>query len=207
MKRLLFLSALLLFMVSLTSHGQEMPRGLRAFRDVCVKAKDAYSKHDAGALSRCITVMDSLDEKEVFGELHCEPMQPGTEVAPDDFHFTPEWFDDQLMKWVAKDRYQPHMAHRGENILLYHVKILAHSTASFQLSGMGLISMVVIAHDDTDIQIGVEQPACNHHYQSGRTAKRGCQEHSWMALSDSSDIVLSITNPADHDIVCVIASN
>lgn len=194
-----------LFTILLTAticQAQEMPKYLAEYRDICVEAKNAFRAHDIDALSASITKFDNIATESINITI-----QEGCEVDDTDFHFTADWLDYQLCAWLDST-YQVHYMHRGGHVLTEHVKVKANSTATVTLSGMGKMSLIVIAEDDTNIQMKVEQQACNHQYQSTQPARNGCQEHCWYADSDDNEsIILAITNPADHDIVCLIVSD
>ena len=195
--------SLFVTILSLTiCHAQNMPEQLAQYRDICVQAKNAYWAHDVEALSTSITQLDNIPTEPISISI-----QEGCEVDNTDFHFTAEWLDNQLCAWLDTT-YQVHHMHRGGDVLTEHVKVKANSTASVSFSGMRKMSLIVIAEDDTNIQIKVEQDACNHQYESTQNARNGCQEHCWYAdTKDNENIILSITNPANHDVVCLIVSD
>lgn len=199
MKRLMTLFTVLIVTIC---QAQEMPKQLAEYRDICVEAKDAFRAHDADALNASITKLDNIPTEPISITI-----QEECKVNDTDFHFTADWLDNQLCAWLDST-YQVHYMHRGGDVLTEHVKVKANSTAKVTFSGMRKMSLIVIAEDDTNIQMKVEQEACNHQYQSTQPARNGCQEHCWYAdTEDNESIILSISNPVDHDIVCLIVSD
>ena len=97
---------------------------------------------------------------------------------------------------------------RGNGILYVNYLIPANSTQAFTTSGRGLMTIMVIAEDETDIKLKIDQDSCNHHYVSPEKANKGYLYDVWQTKTlRMSPISIKVTNPSDHDVVCVFVTD
>lgn len=212
MKRILF--GILACVTTSVINAQELQSKFKVFRDFCFEARTAYVNKDADKLADCVMQMYEMRQNTEnpwtpWENLKTEEVQDSTKYE-DHLLFDVEWMDNIVAKWTEKDSTLIDISNpmRGNGLLYVNYLISANSTQTFMTSGRGLMTIMVIAEDETDIQLRIDQDSCDYHYVSPKKANKGCQYSVWLAkTSRMSPISIKVTNPSDHDIVCVFVTD
>lgn len=212
MKRILFI--ILACVSTSVMNAQELQSKFKVFRDFCFEARTAYVNKDADRLADCVMQMYEMTQNTEnpwtpWKNLKTEEVQDSTKYE-DHLLFDVEWMDNIVAKWTEKDSTLIDISNpmRGNGLLYVNYLIPANSTQTFTTSGRGLMTIMVIAEDETDIQLRIDQDSCDHHYVSPKKANKGCQYDVWQTKAlRMSPISIKVTNPSDHDIVCVFVTD
>ena len=212
MKRILFV--ILACVTTSIINSQELQSKFKVFRDFCFEARTAYVNKDADKLADRVMQMYEMTQNTEnpwapWENLKAEEVQDSTKYE-DHLLFDVGWMDNIVAKWTEKDSTLIDISNpmRGNGLLYVNYLISANSTQTFTTSGRGLMTIMVIAEDETDIQLRIDQDSCDYHYVSPKKANKGCQYSVWLAkTSRMSPISIKVTNPSDHDIVCVFVTD
>lgn len=212
MKRILLV--ILAFVTTSAMNAQELQGKFKVFRDFCFQSRTAYVNKDADKLADCVMQMYEMTQNTEnpwapWKNLKTEEVQDSTKYE-DHLLFDVEWMDNIVAKWTENDSTLIDISNpmRGNGILYVNYLIPANSTQAFTTSGRGLMTIMVIAEDETDIKLKIDQDSCNHHYVSPEKANKGYLYDVWQTKTlRMSPISIKVTNPSDHDVVCVFVTD
>ena len=208
----------ILLIVALTLAGitdaQELQGKFKVFSNLCFECRNAYWNKDADKLSDCVMRMYEMTQDQNEGLLPCTRLVPCEPYDSTKYEnhllFDVDWMDKIVADWTASDStlIDVSSAMRGQGLLHVNFLIPANSTQKFTTKGRGLMTIMVIAEDETDIGLCIDHESCNHHYASLEKAEKGCQYNVWQANSRSmTPLSISVTNPSNHDVVCVFVTD
>lgn len=190
------------------SISQNLSPKLESFKKVCLETRKAIEDIDAQTVNTCKKTFSKL-EKDIR-ELTLEPVSFDKEI-PLTGHivFHSSFLDSLLLndfRFALVD-FDLHNINRGESDIYVSHKVLpAGKTISYKYVGMGEMELLIVAENETDIQIQINSNGETPSNQS--TDTKGLAEFIWtLPTDDSYDVVISITNPSDQDVSCAIASN
>lgn len=195
--------------------AQELQAKFKQFRNLCVESRTAYMNKDADRLADCVMRMYEMTKNQA------SPLSPWTRLKPEVEYeraryanhllYDVEWMDSIVAELNQTDSLKIDVSSpmRGKGLLYVNYLIPANSTQTFATSGRGLMTIMVIAEDNTDIRLNVDQESCNHHYASSEKADNGCQYDVWQAGNTPlmTPYSIKVTNPSDHDVVCVFVTD
>lgn len=202
------------FVTTIVMNAQELQSKFKVFRDFCFESRTAYINNDADKLANCVMQMYEMSQNTEnpwapWKKLKTEEVQDSAKYEGH-LLYDVEWMDNIVAKWTEKDSTLIDISNpmRGKGLLYVNYLIPANTTQTFTTNGRGLMTIMVIAEDETDIQLNIDQNSCGHHYVSPEKANKGCQYNVWQAnTSRMSPISIKVTNPSDHDIVCVFVTD
>lgn len=190
------------------SISQNLSSKLESFKNVCIDTRKAIKDIDAQTVNSCKKTFSKL-EKDIR-ELTLKPVSSDKEI-PLTGHivFHSSFLDSLLLndfRFALVD-FDLHNINRGESDIYVSHKVLpAGKTISYKYVGMGEMELLIVAENETDIQIQINSNGETHSNQS--TDTKGLVEFIWtLPTDDSYDVVISITNLSDQDVSCAIASN
>lgn len=212
MKRILLI--LFAFVTTVVLNAQELQSKFKVFRDFCFESRTAYFNKDADKLAECVMQMYEMTQNTEnpwtpWKKLKAEVTQDSAKYEGH-LLFDVEWMDSIVAKWTENDSTIIDISSpmRGKGLLYVNYLIPANTTQEFTTNGRGLMTIMVIAEDETDIQLNIDQDSCGHHYVSPEKANKGCQYSVWQTkTSRMSPISIKVTNPSEHDVVCVFVTD
>lgn len=213
MKRILLV--LFAFVTTVVMNAQELQSKFKVFRDFCFESRTAYINTDADKLADCVMLMYEMTQNTEnpwapWKKLKAEHVQDSTKYE-NHLLFDVEWMDSIVAKWTEKDTTLIDISSpmRGKGLLYVNYLIPANTTEVFTTNGRGVMTIMVVAEDKTDIQLAIDQESCNHHYVSSTKSEEGCQYDVWQSNTDRrmTPITIKLTNPSDHDVVCVFVTD
>ena len=206
---------LLLLISATVCQAQGLDAKFVAFRDFCFATREAFAHHSADSLAECVIVLDSMHHNSEDAWTVWDRLLPVN--APDTVDYDGhllidvEWMDSLVYAWsessVAID---VSTRIRGRGLMYANYLIPANSTQAFTAKGRGRMTLVVISEDGSDISLAIDHPSCDFHYVSRAPADKGCQFAVWQAPSAPAPFTpyeVRVTNPSDHAVVCVFATD
>lgn len=213
MKRII-LSLLVIMNTFSLINAQELDQKFLHFKDFYFECRDAYQKRSADSLAECVMVLDSMHRATSDSWTTWKKLKPKS-VQDSSLYNNHLIIDINILDSLVEEWSQNAIPIdissklRGNKLKYANYLIPANSTESFTSAGFGRMSIMVISEDGTDIQIKVDQESCDHHYVSEGKSQSDCQFDVWQAkpFPNSTPYEIQVTNPSDHDIVCVFVSD
>lgn len=213
MKRLI-LSILILISVSNLSAFQLNDKFVK-FRNFCMQCREAFNKQNVDSLSHYVLLLDSMQYKEDISWTKWSKLIPQT--PQDSSLYTGHLlidvqYMDDLVEQLSGDAVVVDKSTkiRGRGLLYANFLIPANATKSFISKGRGLMTIMIIPEDDTDIKVIIDHESCGHHYESEPRLQDGCHYDVWQAQpfpSPYTPYQIQVTNPSDHDIICTFVTD
>lgn len=205
------LSALIFALMTLIAplQAQELSEPLEKFRQNCLNERAFARSADLDGLNRCAKEFRRMDIIPLTDKV-LVPHEADTLARAGHLQFSAEYVDTLIICNLERMdiKGDVHTAFRGTQgeVGISHQGIPARSRRTFTFQGYSTQEFLVIAEDDTDLRIEVLHPATGTRYVSG-AATEGVQAFSWDMGEGTSECTLTIENPTDRDVLCVIASN
>lgn len=212
MKRI-FLYILTLAMTGVMN-AQELQSKFKVFRDLCFESRTAFVNKDADKLADCVMRMYEMTqdtENPLSSWEKLTPMEPqDSSKYENHLLYDVEWMDSIVANWTSCDTtlIDTSTPMRGKGIKYVNYIVPANTTQAFVTNGRGLMTIMVIAEDETELQLSIDQDSCDHHFTSPENTNKGCLYDVWSTNSRKmTPINIKVTNPSDHDVVCVFVTD
>lgn len=213
MKRLIILMMILVSVSNLSA--LQLNDKFVKFRKFCVDCREAFNKQSVGSLSDCVLLLDSMQYNQNNSWAKWSKLIPQNPQDSSSYigHLLIDVeFMDNLVEQLSGDAVVVDKSTRirGNGLLYANFLIPANSTESFSSNGRGLMTIMIIPEDDTDIKVIIDHESCGHHYESESGLQTGCYYDVWQAKPLPSPLTpyqIQVTNPSDHDIICTFVSD
>lgn len=205
------LSVLLLVLTAFAAplQAQQLSEPLETFKQNCLSERAFAQAADLDGLDRCAKAFRRMSIAPLAHDV-LTPHEADTLARAGHLQFSAKYIDTLIICHLERMQIKSdlHITFRNTmaDISISHQGIPARSHRSFTFRGLGQQEFLVISEDEGDLRIEVTHPATNTHYVSGAT-DNGVQAFSWDIGEEESPCTLTIVNPTDRDILCVIASN
>lgn len=209
MKRFI-LSLLILISVSDLSALQLKDKFVE-FRDFCFRCREAYNKQNVDSLSDCVILLSKKEDSwKKWYQL--KPQIPQDSSLYKGHLLIDVKFMDSLVEQLSGNAVPVDKSSviRGNALCYVNYLIPANSTLSFTSGGRGLMTIMIIPEDDTDIKVKIDHEAYNHHYESEPGLQNGCHFDVWQTNPYPEPFTpyeIQVTNPSDHDIICTFVTD
>ena len=213
MKRFI-LSMLILVSVSCLE-AQQLSDKFVKFRGFCLQSQEAFRKQSADSLASCVqllfSMMDNQNESWVEWDKLTSQTPQDSSLYKGHLLIDVNWMDN-LVEQLSGDAVPVDKSSRirGKGLLYVNYLVSANSTQSFHSRGRGLMTIMVIPEDGTDIKVKIDQESCDHHYESESGLQDGCIYDVWQAQplpNPLTPFTIQVTNPSDHDIICTFVTD
>lgn len=206
---------MLLFITVTYMHAQELQDKFIAMRDICVKARTAYINKDADALAQSTLALDSLRRDALTPLSMWKGLVPDYTVDKSRYNghlmFEVEWMDSIVAEWIGgKQMIDKSTPLRGNGLMAVNYLIPANSQKKFTANGRGLMTVMVIAEEEAEIEVTINQESCGKHSVLKPKETKGCIVDVWQAQSKPQPMTpytIEVRNPLNKDLVCVFVTD
>lgn len=203
-------------------HGQELSPLMEEIKTLCLDTRNAWGGKDGQALAECRDRVENFNRKSASENLVCDlrlkAVDSKQKEIPDSFLL--QIMSDEYLTYQLEHNpdlspvpYDGHSQTRGTigPVGITHKGILAKSTMQYEVRGCSNnMQLVVVVADMEDVNLSVTSKL----FEGGDTAveqkvtpadKFGVFAYSWKMPAQSSNVILTIENPNEVDVTCVIA--
>lgn len=208
---------LVMLVMPLGVSGQELSPIMEEVKTLCLDTRNAIGRRDTNSITECKNKVASFYRKydNSVCNLKLKPVDPGQEEM-DSTRMRPI-LDEKYLEYVEETLsdigYKGHSQNRGASsgLGLAHKGIPAHSTMSYSVEGCSNnMQLVVVVAEAQNINLSVTSKL----YDGDGTmvkqevmpsGKYGEYAHLWRMPKGNGTVILTIENPNDQDVTCVIA--
>lgn len=195
--------------------AQKLHNKFEVMRDICVKARTAYLKKDADALALNTLALDSLRHDALTPLSTWKGLVPDYTVDRSRYSghllFEVEWMDSIVANWIgSKQLIDKSTPLRGNGLMAVNFLIPANSRKRFTANGRGLMTVMVIAEEEAEIEVMIDQESCGKHSVLKPKETKGCVIDVWQAQSKPQPMTpytIEVKNPLNKDLVCVFVTD
>lgn len=187
---------------------QELSESMEAFKQICLDMRSAIDELDGNELRACKERLHKFYYDFGIGELTLCSIEDGKSDIPLDGHVV---FEESYIDFLINDNmdfaiinYDAHSSVRGSEVKVRHKLIPANGEASYKYLGCDDMELVVVTEEEVDFKLTVNS---NGETVNVEPTAKGLFEYKWQMPDYPSDVVITLENPVDRDISCIIISN